>query len=106
LLAIQAQSNDEQVIKHALDDWYLSDKKEYDVFAAKYVMNGELTKQGEKIEAMDNWCKSMNIHVTPTVFINGYQLPMLITLRIYNIFCWNSSQAKKPRELSRSADRE
>ncbi len=75
LLAIQAQSNDEQVIKHALDDWYLSDKKEYDVFAAKYVMNGELTKQGEKIEAMDNWCKSMNIHVTPTIFINGYQLP-------------------------------
>jgi len=75
LLAIQEQSNDEQVIKHALDHWYLSDKKEYDVFAAKYPMNGELIKQGDKIEAMDNWCKSMNIQVTPTIYINGYQLP-------------------------------
>ena len=75
LQVIEKQSNDKQVIKHALDDWYLSDKKEYDVFAVKYAMNGELTKQGHKIEAMDNSCKAMNIHATPTIFINGYQLP-------------------------------
>ena len=53
----------------------LASKKEYDVFAAKYVMNGELTKQGHKIEAMDKWCKAMDISVTPTIFLNGNQLP-------------------------------
>lgn len=49
LQEIEKQSNDQQVIKHALDDWYLSDKKEYDGFAAKYPRhsyreNGNLKK--------------------------------------------------------------
>ena len=38
-------------------------------------MNGELLKQGDKIEPMDKWCKAMGISFTPTIFINGYQLP-------------------------------
>jgi len=38
-------------------------------------MNGELTKQGNKIEAMEKWCKSADISFTPTIFINDYQLP-------------------------------
>ena len=64
-----------KLTKHALDDWYLSDKKDYDVFAAKYPMNGELSKQEEKINLMDKWCKQMKIKATPTIFLNGYQLP-------------------------------
>jgi protein-disulfide isomerase len=24
---------------------------------------------------MDKWCKAMEIHATPTLLINGYQLP-------------------------------
>jgi len=36
-----------------LDDWYLADKKDYETFAGKYPMNGELQTQGNKIEAMD-----------------------------------------------------
>ena len=74
-LAINEQSNNELKIKRALDDWYLADKKDYEIFAAKYMMNGELAKQGNKIEAMDKWCKAMDIHATPTIFINGFQLP-------------------------------
>ena len=38
-------------------------------------MNGALTKQGQKIEAMDNWCKAMDVRATPTIFLNGYKLP-------------------------------
>ena len=75
LLAIQEKDKNESITKHALDDWYLSDKKEYEIFAAKYPMDGELAKQGSKIEAMDKWCKATGIQVTPTVFLNGYQLP-------------------------------
>ena len=75
MLAVQEKNGDENILKRALDDWYLSDQKDYDVFAGKYPMNGELTKQGAKIEAMDKWCKAMEVQATPTIFLNGHQLP-------------------------------
>ena len=36
---------------------------------------GELSKQGEKINLMDEWCNEIEIKATPTIFLNGYQLP-------------------------------
>lgn len=75
LLAVAEQCNNEKIIKQSLDDWYLAEAKDYELFAAKYPMNGELLKQGNKIEAMDNWCEAMKISFTPTIYINGYQLP-------------------------------
>jgi protein-disulfide isomerase len=74
LLAINEKKN-EIKITQALDDWYLAEKKNYDVFAKKYLVNGELTKQGDKIEAMEKWCKEVDINFTPTIFINNNQLP-------------------------------
>ncbi|GAB2827992.1 vitamin K epoxide reductase family protein [Ferruginibacter profundus] len=74
LLAVAAENNPEK-IKAALDDWYLPEKKEYEIFEKKYRMNGELLKQGEKIAAMEKWCKATDIAFTPTIFINGKQLP-------------------------------
>ncbi|HEY5463935.1 MAG TPA: thioredoxin domain-containing protein [Hanamia sp.] len=74
LLAVY-EGNNERNIKQALDDWYLAEKKDYDFFAKKYPMNGELTKQGNKIEAMEKWCKEVDINFTPTIFINNNQLP-------------------------------
>jgi uncharacterized membrane protein len=74
LLAINGQGNEENM-KQALDDWYLADKKDYELFAKKYPMNGELAKQGNKIEAMHKWCEKMDIYATPTIIINDYQLP-------------------------------
>lgn len=86
LLAISEQKNRKEDIKQALDDLYLSDKKDYDVFAQKYPMNGELIKQGNRIEAMDAWCKKMDISFTPTIFINGYQLPSAYGIEDINYF--------------------
>jgi protein-disulfide isomerase len=74
LLAIAAQGN-AALTQQALDDWYLTDKKDYEVFAAKYPLKDELQQQGNKIEAMDKWCKITDIQYTPTIFINGHQLP-------------------------------
>lgn len=74
LLAID-EKKDEAITKRALDDWYLPEKKDYDLFALKYPMNGELSRQGFRVEAMSKWCKEMKVSVTPTIFINGYQLP-------------------------------
>jgi len=74
LLAID-EKNDAALIDRALDDWYLADKKDYDVFAAKYPMNGELKQQEKRVKAMKDWCDKAKIEFTPTFFVNGYQLP-------------------------------
>jgi thiol-disulfide isomerase/thioredoxin len=75
LMAIAGKAGAEEKIKKALDDWYLEEKKDYNQFAAKYPMNGELQKQGGKIEAMYQWCELVGIQATPTIFLNGHQLP-------------------------------
>ena len=88
LLAI-AEKNEERITKQALDDWYLAEKKDYEVFAAKYPMNGELKQQNAKIEAMKNWCDTAGIEFTPTFFISMpsddnetvyYQLPSIYSV--------------------------
>ncbi|MBW7846378.1 MAG: thioredoxin domain-containing protein, partial [Bacteroidia bacterium] len=74
LLAIN-KKGDQQEMQHALDDWYLADKKDYAVFADKYPMSGELKQQETEIEKMIEWCKQAEIVGTPTFFINGKRLP-------------------------------
>jgi len=69
LMAI-AEQNDIELTKQALDDWYLAEKTDYAVFAAKYPMNGALKKQDAKIEAMSNWCHKTGISFTPTFFVS------------------------------------
>ena len=85
LLAL-ASYNDEAKTKSALDDWYLSAKKDYETFASKNPMNGELAKQSEKIEKMDAWCRQMQISFTPTIYINGHQLPEVYSLEDLKYF--------------------
>lgn len=75
LLAIREQDKNDEIIKQSLNDWYLAEKKDYEQFATKYPINVDHEKQAYKIEAMFNWCKEMKIVATPTIFINGYQLP-------------------------------
>jgi protein-disulfide isomerase len=69
---------DERNNKHAqeaMDYWYLSKEKSYEQFAKKFRLNGELLGQDHKISAMHDWCKAEKITHTPTIFINGYELP-------------------------------
>ena len=79
LLAI-TEKGDALLTEQALDDWYLAEKKDYDAFANKYPMNGELKLQTEKVKAMHDWCKDVDIQFTPTFFINGFQLPEMYSL--------------------------
>lgn len=74
LLAIQKFYGAE-VVREALDNWYMADTKDYAVFASKYPVDGELNQQGDKIEKMKMWCDRMKIRVTPTFFVNGHELP-------------------------------
>ena len=74
LLAI-SEKHDTLQTQQALDDWYLADRKDYEVFAAKYPMNGEIKEQEKQIDEMKEWCKEAGITFTPTLFINGHRLP-------------------------------
>jgi thiol-disulfide isomerase/thioredoxin len=85
LLAI-FEIKDESIVRKALNDWYLADKKNYEEFARKYPLNGEIKRQEERIEAMDRWYKKMKIEYTPTLFINGYQLPQTYTINDLRYF--------------------
>ena len=75
LLALDEKYKDRKQIEKALGDWYLAKEKDYDSFAKKYPMNGELVTQTHKLEAMSDWCKKENIRHTPTIFVNGHELP-------------------------------
>ncbi|MBN3584793.1 VKOR family protein [Algoriphagus aestuarii] len=79
-LAIQhflaiAEKDDLTLTRNALDDWYLADEKDYIDFAKKYPLNEELFLQKEKLKLMEDWCEKESISYTPTLFINGYELP-------------------------------
>ncbi len=66
--------------RQALDDWYRSEEKDYAVFAEKYPLNGELSRQGSMIKAMQDWGEAEKITHTPTIFINGYEIPAAYTV--------------------------
>ncbi|TAH07430.1 MAG: hypothetical protein EAZ13_06030 [Sphingobacteriia bacterium] len=85
LLAI-AEMGDEHATHNALDDWYLAEKKDYASFAAKYPMNGELKKQNEKIDKMRACCDMVEIQYTPTIFIDGHELPKNYQIKDVNHF--------------------
>ncbi|MEJ2879800.1 vitamin K epoxide reductase family protein [Pedobacter sp. GR22-6] len=74
LLAIQ-QVFGSVIFKQALDDWYRSSKKDYKTFAEKYPINDELKHQLAKIQDMNNWCNQMKIRATPTIYVDGNELP-------------------------------
>lgn len=86
LLAVAAKGNG-QLTEQALDDWYLAAIKDYDVFATKYPMNGELKEQEKKLDLMKQWCDDSEITATPTIFINGRRLPETYSINeLKNIF--------------------
>ena len=74
LLTIAERQN-EFLTKQALDDWYLSENKDYEEFLKKHPLDTPLDRQDNKIVEMKVWCDQISIAVTPTFFMNGYQLP-------------------------------
>ncbi|MEM9866513.1 MAG: vitamin K epoxide reductase family protein [Bacteroidota bacterium] len=74
-LALDEKYEKQEHVQKALNDWYLADTKEYNVFMQKYPLNGELKSQKHKLEAMAKWCEVEKISYTPTIFINGHELP-------------------------------
>ena len=74
LLAI-AEEKDEQLMEHALDDWYLPERKDYDKFASLYPVSEVARDNEHKIDEMLKWIRTADIQSTPSVFVNGHMLP-------------------------------
>lgn len=74
LLALNSKQ-DATLTRQALNDWYLPGRKNYISFAERYPLNGELDQQEAKLQAMSDWCSGNRITYTPTIFVNGYELP-------------------------------
>lgn len=88
LLAVAGENNEAATVR-ALDDWYLPEMKDYQIFAAKNPVNGQLEKQDIKIDAMSDWCEKTAISFTPTFFVNGFQLPEMYTIKELKYFLSN-----------------
>jgi uncharacterized membrane protein len=59
----------------SMADWFNSSKPDYNIWARKYsVEKKESTKA--ILSEHDFWCKKLAIAATPTLFINGYPLPL------------------------------
>jgi uncharacterized membrane protein len=104
LLAIAAMQNAE-ITEQALDGWYMAEKKDYEAFAAKYPLQGNLSNSknsssqqssafphpsGEiegAVDLMKQWCDDAEITATPTIFVNGRRLPETYNINeLKNIF--------------------
>lgn len=78
-LAISAVAGENQdQIDLALDDWYRSADKNYEAFAKRNpVKDLENTVYKMEIQAMNERCQTVGVKATPTIFINGNQMPPL-----------------------------
>lgn len=86
LMAIAA-SGDVAMIRQALDDWYLSKRKDYAEFVLRYpVTQSQLQAQMVSINNMRKWIDKFEIGFTPAFFINGYLLPDLYTVQDLEYF--------------------
>ena len=75
-LALHAEESLENVLS-ALHDWYSRENRNYDAFIKQYPLKGKGILNGgrDKLNALHHWCEAENITATPTIFINGYELP-------------------------------
>jgi uncharacterized membrane protein len=74
LLALAEEHNDE-LMEQALDDWYLPETKDYDTFASLHPVSESSKNNEHKIDEMISWVKTVDVHSTPSIFVNGHLLP-------------------------------
>jgi uncharacterized membrane protein len=79
LLAIAKEGN-EDTTKKALGDWYLKVNRGYEEFSRNYPITEMLELQNPKIDEMLAWTEENKISFTPTIFVNGKQLPERYTI--------------------------
>jgi thiol-disulfide isomerase/thioredoxin len=77
--AIQQEYGND-VLDKALMDWYSAKEKNYTAFALQYPVKQDLEKYDVNIDQMSSWCNLNKITYTPTIFINGFELPEMYSV--------------------------
>jgi len=72
--------NDEEMTRKALGSWYGARRKDYLKFTEDFKATTTIKQNHEKLRDMRGWCMRENISQTPTLFINGFQLPDCFTV--------------------------
>ena len=87
-LALAEQEN-KKLVGEAMDYWYLNENRNDDTLKEIYPVPEEiLARQESKIDLMREWCRVAEISYTPTVYINGMQLPGTFNLEdLKDYFC-------------------
>lgn len=74
LMSIESLKNPD-LTKDALNFWYKSKVKNSDILKNEFPETADYINHRNKIEVMYDWCKKENINHTPTIFINGKEIP-------------------------------
>ncbi|MFC3560534.1 vitamin K epoxide reductase family protein [Pedobacter jamesrossensis] len=67
------QSGDANLAGNALKDWY-GKRVKYEGWAVRYPVS-KSDSDKTALNHQRKWCRVANITVTPTIFVNGYQIP-------------------------------
>jgi uncharacterized membrane protein len=59
--------------RNILHDWYK--EMNLEKFSDLYRLNGRIEDVSEIVKLHETWSEKIKIHFTPTIFINGYELP-------------------------------
>ena len=63
-------------MEEVLASWYGMPKKSLEAFSKRYPVSNRYTEEnGEEARMMMQFCKDAEIIGTPTIFINGHELP-------------------------------
>lgn len=74
-LALKERFGDD-FMEQVLTDWYSQENKNYDNFRSQFNIDEDLIdNQVEKLKWMEKWCQRVQIHYTPTFYVNGRILP-------------------------------
>ncbi len=68
--------NDVNSFLRIMDEWYESGKFHWDDFERKYTYNTNDDNILQEITCQSKWLELNKIHATPTILVNGYQLPL------------------------------
>jgi uncharacterized membrane protein len=69
------QQKGKEAAHEAYHDWYTSNAKDFDVWAGKYPIDNNDASLNDTVEQHRKWCDEVHIEFTPTIFVNGFQLP-------------------------------
>lgn len=82
-----AATNNENIMRQALDDWYLAKEKDYTYFSTKYPLSlSQLQAQFKPAKEMQKWVDDSKIGFTPAFIINGHLLPDIYTVHDLEYF--------------------